>query len=173
MKLAGDAPLIRKAIASLQAGLPAQIAVFNAEAANQVDLLEPAVIHFGGTDSLSANAFPQLEVAAMDGLTGAFDLDRTEFDHDVAVNVVAWQECLTGEVSQAYEMALGYRRAVCEVLLVKDAFGAEVEVAQEGGLTWRIDVLPFEPTDDGREFRKWRVPTFLRFRLETVERFSS
>ena len=170
-EIAFVAPIIRAAIASLQAGLPARIAAFNAESANQVDLAAPVAYHFGGNDVLSTAGFPQVEIAAAQGALGAWTIGRSEVDHDPVVNAVVWQEALTGQIPPAYEAALGYVRCLLEVLRAPNAFGAGVEIAQEQGVFWRVDVIPFEMTDEQREFRKWRVPALVVFRLETVEKF--
>lgn len=165
------APIIRATIASLQAGLPARITAFNAEVANQVDLVEPAAYHFGGNDVLSTVGFPQIEVAASQGTLGSWTIGRSEADHDPVVQIVVWQEAMTGQIPPVYEAALGYVRCCLEVLRAPNAFGAGVEIAQEQGVFWRVDVLPFEMTDENREFRKWRVPALITCRVEAVEKF--
>ncbi|RDI73303.1 hypothetical protein Gocc_2903 [Gaiella occulta] len=174
-EIAFVAPLLRAAIATLKAGLPARIAAFNAQTENTVALAAPDVsaYHFGGNDVLSAAGFPQIEVAAPQGSFGAWTIGRTEVDHDPVVNVVVWQEALHGQIPPAYEAALGYVRCVIEALRSPGAFGGQVEIAQDNGVFWRIDVLPDDMTSDGREFRKWRVPALITFRLETVEKFGS
>lgn len=168
------APVIRAAIATLQADLAARIAAFNLAAANQVDLASPAVdaYHFGGTDVLTATTFPQIEVGSPQGQFGAWSIDRIEVDHDPVVNVSVWQEGVgAGNVPLAYEASLGYTQCVIETLAPKNAFGPDVEIAQAGGVYWRIDVLPDDPTSEPRDFRVWRVPALIVFRLELVERF--
>ncbi len=163
------APIIRATIASLQANLPARITAFNAE--GNVQLTAPIAYHFGGNDVLSAEGFPQVEVAASQGSFGAWTIGRSEVDHDPIIQVVVWQEALTGEIPPAYEAALGFVRCVLEVLREPNAMGAGVEIAQEQGVFWRVDLLPFEMTDTEREFRKWRVPALITIRVETVEKF--
>ncbi len=168
------APIVRAAIVSLKADLPGQIVLFNAEAANTVDLTAPATAsyHFGATDTHSAFTFPQVEVAAVQGQTGQFAVGRVEVDHDVAVNVICWLEGLTGEVAPVYEQLLGMARVVIEVLSRPDAFGPEVELSNETGIFWRVsEAIPLDGDDPNREILKWRVPVFLQFRVETVERF--
>lgn len=167
------APIIRATIASLQAGLAARVAAFNAETANQVDIVTPdsASYFFGGNDVLSAGAFPAVEVAASQGTLGSWTIGQGEVDHDPVVNVVVWQEALTGQIPPVYEAALGYVRCCLEVLRVPNAFGNGVSITQEQGVFWRVDLLPYEMTDSEREFRKWRVPALITFRLEAVEKF--
>lgn len=168
------APDIRAAIASLKAGLPAQVALYNAEPANTLDLVAPAdeAIYFGGNDALAAVGFPAIEVAAMEGRFGNFTVNRLEADHDPTINVVVWQEGTTGDIPTMYELALGYARVVIEVLMRDDAFGPGAEIAQQAGIYWRCDVIPVEPTSETREFRIWRLPMFLRFTIEKVERYA-
>lgn len=167
------APIIRATIASLKANLPARVTAFNAEPENVTKLTAPAddAYHFGGNDVLSASGFPQVEVAASQGSFGAWTIGRSEVDHDPIIQVVVWQEALTGEIPPAYEAALGFIRCVLEVLREPNAMGAGVEIAQEQGVFWRVDLLPFEMTDTEREFRKWRVPALITIRAETVEKF--
>lgn len=167
------APLIRAALQSLEANLPGQIAQFNAQPANMVELEVPRAYVFAADDPLGTTGpgFPVVEVAAMEGRTGRWAVDRTEVDHDAVVNVTVWHEGDRGELSPAYEMSLGLARCVIEVLRVPGAFGPQVEVANENGLFWRADALPADFTSDQREFRKWQIPVFLQFRLEAVERF--
>ncbi len=167
------APIIRATIASLQAGMPARIAAFNAEPANTVDLEVPldGSYYFGGNDVLSASAFPAVEVAAGQGTFGGWTVGRTEVDHDPIVNVVLWQEAGSGLIPPVYEAALGYARCVIETLRQPNAMGDGVEIAQDAGVFWRIDTLPYDMTDDQRTFRKWRVPALVMLRLETVEKF--
>ncbi len=169
--LTGDAPILRAALATLQTQLPDRIAVFNGESANTVDLEPVQTFHFGPTDQLASFPFSQVEVMAAQGSTGEFSVDRVEFDSDLAVDVVLWQERTDGEVQAGYEAALGYKRCLLETLIPTGAFGQEAELAQSNGVVWRIDMLPFEPTAEGRQIRKWRIPVLCRFRLETVDRF--
>jgi hypothetical protein len=165
-------PVIRAAIASLQAGMPGQVAAFNAEPANLAALEAPTVYHFGGQDVLDAFPFPQVEVFTPSGRTGNWAVQRVEVDHDLRLNVVVWTEGDTGEIPDLAEKALGYARCVIECLAPPDACGPRVELAQENAVVWQIDVIPGDPTADGREFRRWRAPAFIQLGLETVERFA-
>ncbi|HLE98975.1 MAG TPA: hypothetical protein VI540_03685 [Gaiellaceae bacterium] len=163
------APIIRSAIASLQANLPTQIAAFNAEPENEVTLTAPVAFHFGAADPLIE--FPAIEVAATDGATAQWAIDRSEGDHFPQIAVVIWFEGERGEIGPTYEASLGMARCVLEVLSQTGAFG-EAEIPNDAGaVTWRTDVLPADLTEDGREFSKWRCAVLLVFRLETVERF--
>lgn len=149
-----------------------QVAQFNAELENAVDIEAPQTYHFGGTDLLSAHAWPQVEVAAIEGRTGAESQDRLEKDYDLTINVVVWLEGESGEVPALYEQALGIARCVIECLNVADAFGPSTELAEDGGaIYWRGDVVPPDPTAESREFRRWRTPVFVQFRLSLVEKF--
>lgn len=171
-KMTFAAPLIRAAIARLQADLPDAIAAFNAE--GSVQLVEPVEYAFGAADPLILTNGPVVEVSIPTGTAGAWGLNRVEFDHDQRVNVCVWHEGSRGDLPETYEMSLGLGRCVIEVLAQDEAFGPEVEIAGEGdGVVWRADVIPDDPTDDGRDFRKWRVPVLIQFQLETVERFQA
>ena len=163
------APIIRSAIAALQANLPSQIALFNAAPENEVELAEPVGYHFGAADPLVA--FPAIEVAATDGTTSQWAIDRSEGDHFPSVSVVIWFEGDRGELSPTYEASLGLAKCVIEVLSRPRAFGQAEIPNDSGALTWRTDVLPGDLTEDGREFSKWRCAVLLVFRLETVEQF--
>lgn len=165
------APYIRAAIATLQGQMPDQVAQYNAQVENESDIETPATYHFGGTDLLSAFAWPQVEVAAIDGRFGTASYDYSERDYDPTINVVVWLEGVSGEIPVLYEQALGIARCVIECLRVKDAFGPETELAADGAIYWRGDVIPTDPTDDNREFRRWRTPVFVQFKLSLVEKF--
>lgn len=168
------APIIRAALATLEETVPGQIAVFNAEPENTVDLVVPVVYAFGADDPLGVSGFPVIEVAAAQGRSGNWAVEKAEFDHDVALTVCVWHEGDRGEFSTTYEMSLGLARCVTEALCIDDAFGPDAELPNRedgGGIYWRSDALPADPTDDGREFRKWRVPVLIQFDLEAVERF--
>lgn len=163
---------IRAALASLEAGMPDQVAAFNAEAANTVDLEAPQTYKFGIIDAHAAHAFPQVEVAVVEGSFGEWGVERTEADHDPRLNVVIWLQGTTGETSVEYEKALGLIRCAIEVLADKDAFGPDAEIANENGIYWRLsELIPLEMDDVNREVRKWLVPGFIQFRLESVVRF--
>lgn len=175
-KMQGEGPLIRAAIAQLQAYMPGQVAAFNAEPANTVELPVPETYHFGGQDLLNAYAFPQIEVAIVTGDTGEFSIERTEVDHDPRANVAIWHQGDVGDVPQLYEAMLGLKRCVIECLVPRNAFGPGVEIAQQRGISWRIDTLPWDPTASspatGRDFQKWMGSALVQFRLEDVEKFT-
>ncbi len=166
------APPIRAAIASLKAGLPAQIEQFNQQPENTVQLTEPVddAYYFGGNDTISANGFPAVEVAMMDGRIRNFAVGHLDMDHDPTMNIVIWLEGATGELPAVYEQALGLTRCALEVLLTPHAFGPGVELDNDRGVFWRADILPADPTSEAREFQKWLVPMFLQIALQTVER---
>lgn len=174
----GDAPLVRAAIAQLQTYMAGQIGLFNADPANTVELDEPQTYHFGGNDLLTAFAFPQIEVAAVIGDTGLFTINRATVDHNPRVNVSVWQDGADGggDIPTLYEKMLGFKRCVIECLAPNNAFGPGVEIAQVNGVSWRIDVLPHDPTAstpaEGRKFQKWLGSALIQFRLEDVETFT-
>lgn len=179
------APIIRAALATLRANLPGQVALFNAEPANTVDLAAPAdnggalgdlgvAYVFGAADPLTAYGFPLIEVAVMEGRSGNASIDFMEFDHNPRVNVVCWHEGDRGELATTYEMSLGLARCVIECLIDDDAFGPGLVIRGDdqegGGIFWRADALPADIASDEREFKKWQVPVFLQFEVEAVER---
>lgn len=166
-------PIIRAALTTLEANLPGQIAQFNAQPENQVDLEEPRAYVYSADDPLGTTGpgFPVVEVAAMEGRSGRWAVDRVAADHDVVVNVNVWHEGDRGQLPPTYEMSLGLARCVIEVMRVTGAFGPGIEIANENGIYWRADALPADFTSDQREFRKWQVPVFIQFRLEADEQF--
>ena len=164
------APVIRAALATLEAQLPALVAAFNADPDNTVVLDAPATYHFGATDQLSAFPFPQIEVHATSGTFGDFGVGRVEVDHDIAVNVIGWQEAFEGDVPSAYERAAGLCKVIIEALIQPAAFGPNADVPNSAGVAWRIDVVPDDAAVPDREFKKWRLASMVRLRLETVER---
>lgn len=160
-------------IASLQAGMPARVAAFNADPSNLVDIVTPATYTLGVIDAHAANPFPQLEAAAVEGTFGEWSVGRAEVNHDPRVNVVIWLQGVTGEIAPVYEQMLGMIACVIEVLRAPDACGAEVEIANDQGIYWRLsELIPLEMDSPEREIRTWLVPGFLQFRLEKVEHFS-
>lgn len=175
-KISFVAPIIRSATAQLETYMPGQVTLFNAEPANQVEIVEPQTYHFGGQDMLSAFAFPQCEIAAVTGDTGEWAIARSEADHDPRVNVALWIEGAEGDIPTLYEQTLGLVRCVIECLNPVGAFGPGVEIAQRQGISWRIDVVPHDPTartpSEGRTFQKWLGSGIVQFRLETVEHFT-
>lgn len=172
------APLIRAAETRLQRYMPGQVAAFNAELANTVELDAPATYHFGGNDLLAAFAFPQIEIAAVTGDTGNWAIARTEVDHNPRVNVAVWIDGADGggDIPTLYEKTAGLVRCVIECLAADGAFGAGIELAQEQAIAWRIDTVPFDPTAstpaEGRTFQKWLGSGLVQFRLEDVEHFT-
>ncbi len=177
-KIAFVGPLVRAAIATLSAQMPGQVAAFNAEPANTVVLVAPATFHFGGNDLLSAFAFPQCEVAAVTGDLGNFTIARATADHDVRCNVSLWIDGADGggDIPTLYEQAAGLARCAIECLTPTGAFGVGVEIANDHGVSWRIDVVPFDPTaqtpSSGRNFQRWLGSALLQFRVEPIEAFS-
>lgn len=164
---------IRGAIAALERDMPAQVAAFNLEPDNTVELEVPASYHFGATDRHAAFPFPQVEVAAVQGQTGRFEINRRAVDHDVILNVVVWLEGTTGEVGPVYEQLLGMARCVIEILTPTDAIAAGAEISNERGVYWRVsEAIPLDQDDENRTLQKWRVPVFVQLRIEDVEEFA-
>lgn len=170
------APIIRAGIAQMQAHMADQVAAFNAEPANQVALVAPATYHFGGNDLLTAFAFPQVEVAAVTGDTGQWAIGHAEVDHNPRVNIALWLEGDQGEIPALYEQTTGLVRCIIECLSPAGAFGPGVQLAEEQAITWRVDVIPNDPTanspEQGRDFQKWLGSGLIQFRLEDVEQFA-
>lgn len=170
------APEIRAAILQLQTYMPGQAAAFNADARNSIDIEAPATYHFGGQDLLNAYAFPQVEVAAVTGDTGEFAIGRTRADHDPRVNVAIWLQGSEGDIPHLYEQTVGMVKCVIECLAPVGAFGPGIEISNQGGIVWRIDVLPNDPTatspNEGRDFQKWLGSGLVQFHLEAVEHFT-
>jgi len=164
---------IRAALETLEAGMPAQVAAYNADPANEAVLDAPESYHFGVAHPLAAHAFPQVEVAAVEGRFGQWAVERTEADHDPTLNVVIWLQSGSGEAAEVYEQLLGMAKCAIELLRVDGAFGPEVEISNENGIYWRVsEAIPLEMDDEQREVKVWTVPVFLQFRLEKVERFT-
>lgn len=170
------APIIRAGITTLEAQMPGQVAAFNAEPANTVELDEPQTYHFGGQDLLVSYAYPQIEVGATSGDTGNWAINRSEVDHDVTMNVAVWIQGEIGDVPDLYERVLGTCRCVIECLSPNNAFGPGIEIRQQKGISWRCDVIPWDPTHNspaqGRDFQKWMGSGLIVFRLEDVEHFT-
>lgn len=170
------APLVRAATATLQAGMPAQVAAFNAEVANLVDIAVPATYHFGGQALLAAYAFPQCEVAAVSGKLGNFTHRQATADHDLMVNVALWVQGDEGDIPTLYEKTLGLVRCAIECLTPDGAFGPGVVLAKDLGISWRCDVVPYDPTASspaqGRSFQSWLGSGLIQFRVEPVELFT-
>jgi hypothetical protein len=169
------APLVRAATATLQAEMAAQVAAFNAEPANTVEIEEPATYHFGGQALLNAYAFPQCEVAAVSGKLGNFAIARATADHDLTVNAALWVQGEEGDIPTLYEQTLGLVRCAIECLTPTGAFGPGVELAQDLGVSWRCDVVPYDPTASspaaGRSFQHWLGSGLIQFRVEPIETF--
>lgn len=165
------APIVRAALASLEAAFPAHVAVFNAEGDNAVDLVAPAEYVFGASDPKIE--YPSVEVFILDGRLGPFSLGQAgvgEADHDPWLTVTVWIIGDDGEVPKLYEQALGYARVVIEILTEDGKLGPDAEVSGEAdAIDYRI--LPGELVDEERELRRWKVPVVVRFRVEAIERW--
>lgn len=180
----GVAPILRAALASLEADWAQQIALYNAEAANRIDLDQPAAsiqpgFQTGGGFVFGAapvmDSYPTVEVNALEGTFGPFSTgdpaESGDFDSTPRLNVVVWLQGVTGEVPDLYESALGYVRVVTEILCQKDALGVSAEVSgtRDDAVAWNVDVIPSGPADVEREFRIWKLPIQLSFAIEAVE----
>ncbi len=137
------APRIKTTIASLraQAGMPARVAAFNAEA-NGVTLTVPAAYAgalepprpglayvFGGLPQHGAGEFPVIEVAIPDAVVQNFSLEQWDGDLESSVVVAVWAGRTGGEdFPLLYEKVLGYARCISEVLIVPGAIYPSEEV---------------------------------------------
>ena len=129
------APRIRTTIASLRAGMPARIAVFNAEGNAQLDvpaddggLLAPRRpglgYVFGGMPAYGAGEFPVLEVAVPDAVADNVTIEQLTADVSASLVIAVWAGRTSGEeFPDLYEKVLGYARCATEVLLQPDAVG--------------------------------------------------
>lgn len=164
------APIIRATLATLADGMPAQIAAFNAQPANAVQLTEPQTYVFGAVALMIAEPFPIIECAAVSGDIGNFTVARATGDHDLRLNCAVWTQSTSGDVPLLYEETLGLMRCVIEVLTPTGAFGAGVEIAQDVGISWRSDVVPADLTAqkpaDGRPLEGWLGSGLIQFRVE-------
>lgn len=160
---------ILAATASLQAGMPAQVAAFNADPLNPTDIDVPQTYHFGGEFELANFAWPQVEVAVGDGRLQNFPTGNVGADHFPSCGVAIWLEGETGEIKTLYQQVLGLRHCALQILTKTGAFGAGVQIDRVRGVFWRADVVPADPQN--RDFERWRTPLFLQFALETVETF--
>lgn len=127
------APRIRTTLASLRAGLPARITVFNGEGNAQLALpaddagalspRRPGLGYiFGGLPRYGAGEFPVIEVAIPDAQVDNLSLAHVEGDLSSSIVVAVWAGRTSGEdFPQLYETVLGYARCVTEVLLVPGA----------------------------------------------------
>lgn len=165
------APVIRAALATLEARFPTHVAAFNAEAANDVELVAPVAYAFGALDPMTD--YPVVEASLLGGQLGPFDVHTVEADSSPTLNLVIWLMGTTGEVPTLYEQALGYARCAIEILVEADAFGPDYGIANEqGAIDWRIlGVLPAEPADKDRTIERWRIPVSVQVKLDGVERW--
>ena len=167
------APIIRAALASLQAGFAAHVATFNTEAENLVDLTAPAAYVFGATDVM--DDYPVVEAAILRGTVGPFSVGTAgvgDADSTPALQVIVWLQGVTGEVPGLYEAGLGYARCVIEILTVDGALGdtAEVSGSREDAISYSVEgPIPQSPDDVDREFRKWKIPIVIDFLVEAVD----
>jgi hypothetical protein len=121
------APRIRTSIASLRAGLPARIAIFNGEGnaqlvvpADDAGALEPR-----RPGQYGAGEFPVIEVAIPDAIVQNLSVAHVEGDLDSSLVVACWAGRTDGQdFPTLYEQVLGYARCVTEVLLQPDAIYA-------------------------------------------------
>lgn len=170
------APIIRAALASLEAEMPAHVAAFNAESENGVALDVPAAYVFGATDVM--DAFPIIEAAILRGTMGPFSVGTAgvgDADSTPTLQVIVWLQGLTGEVPSLYEAGLGYARCVIEILTVDEALGdyAEVSGTMSDAISYSVEgPLPASPADTEREFQKWKIPVVVEFVVEAVDHWA-
>lgn len=177
VKITGPAPIIRAAIASLEANFAAHVSTWNAEPANTVAIENPVEYAFGVATDLIV--YPVVEVSIVDGGFGPFSVGQAgvgDADHTPRLQVVVWQEGTTGEVSDLYEAAIGYVRCVTEILIDDGALGdnAEISGTAPDAIRYRLNPpLPVDPSSVDRQLRKWRVPTTVEFLIEAIETFTA
>lgn len=165
--LTGLAPIIRSTIASLQTGMAAQIAAFNNDSANSVQLDAPATYLFGITDVRSAVQMPLVEVVIRDWTMDIVDIGLN-MDVDPELIVICWQEGASGDVPEAYEASMGLSKCALEVLMQDNAFGPTVGRldSRDGARTvGACRMFPADLSSDRRTVTKWHVGTELRFTL--------
>lgn len=174
-KINGAAPIIRAAITALQTNMAAHVAAFNAEAANLVDLTVPAEYVFGASAEMIA--YPVVEVAVLNARMGPFSVGQAgvgDADFTPTLQVIVWQEGLTGEVPEIYEAGLGYARCVTEILCEHGALGGDADVSgvREDAVAWRVlEPILQNPEAEDRRIRKWKVPLVVSFIVEAVDRW--
>lgn len=164
------APILKAAIASLQAGLDDRIAVFNAEAGNPTLVVPDAGSYaFGGRDDWSV--YPAVEVGAGHVQYGNLSLAQVDADVSLPVVVGVWLEGGTGEIEELYEQALGYGRVVTEVLIEPDAFGAGLVLDAErlDSIDWLFPTIPVGQPDEGRRFQKWKTAAIGTFQIDDYD----
>lgn len=161
-------PTLRAARDTLQNGLPGVIEAFNNDPSTTVTLDVPGDDRYflGGEDPLGGGGgFPSVEIYLPTGSLGPFDLTREHANVDDRVVVVVWAESDRGEIDELYEAVTGYGRCALELLVRDNAFGADVEIANEqGAITYGYAMVPDDP--ESRDFKKWRAPATLTFKLE-------
>lgn len=166
------APIIRAALASLEAAFPAHVATFNAEGENAVDLETPMEYVFGASDPKTL--YPSVEVFVLEGTLGPFSTGEAgvgDSDHTPRLVVITWIMGDDGEHSTIYERALGYARCVIEILAEDGTLGATAEVSGgDDAIDYRI--LPaVQIEDEDRDLPRWKVPVVCRFVVEAIERW--
>lgn len=166
-------PSLRAAQTTLQNLLPGLIIAYNAEPATTQQIVAPAAGRYfiPAEDPLGGGGgFPVVELFIGTGSLGPFDIDRGKGDMDDRCTVIIWNESDRGELAELYESTTGYGRCVLEVLLQDNAFGTDVEIANDpGAVTYDYSIVPGDQSNpDQRDFQKWRTAAVLTFRLEDV-----
>lgn len=169
------APLIRAALAKLEADYASHVAAFNAEPANTVDLTVPSLFVFGA-EATFAGAYPYVEAAAVDGTLGPFSIGEagnpSEGDSTPRIQIVTWVEGASGEVSELYETALGYARVTIEILSRHGSFGVDADLSNDAdAIVWRVDPIPSELDDLERTVLRWKMPASVSFKVEAIDRW--
>jgi hypothetical protein len=161
-------PTIRAVKASLEQGLPARIAAFNAEPENGVQLIVPAAYYEGAEDLLEAGGFPAVEIWIPAGRMGPFAIGNADANVDdrVVVSITAWGD--TGEARDLYETLAGYGRCAIEVLVEPDAFGPDIDISNvPGAVTYDYGIVPADALQT-KAVSKWRGNAALTFLVEDV-----
>lgn len=147
--------------------MPGQVAAFNNDLANTVEIDPPQQYAFGATHPKSAALFPLVEVAIRDWTMDIIDIGG---GMDVApeVIVICWQQGPEVDLEALYEASMGLAKCALEVLLADNAFGPTVgrlDGRDGARIAGSARALPADLAADGRSFTKWNVPTELRFTL--------
>lgn len=167
-------PVLRAAETTLQNLLPGLIAAYNAEPATtvQLDVPDAARYFIPAEDPLGGGGgFPVIELFIGSGGLGPFDINVSKADVNDRAVVCLWHERDRGELGELYETITGYGRVLLEALLQDDAFGVDVEIANEtDAVTYDYSIIPesFTNENDRDSFQKWRTPVVCTFKLEDV-----
>lgn len=133
--------VVDSAIASIAADLPDVIATINAEtgaanpAAIELEMPDPrpveegGAIYFGGFDIVK---YPSIEIASPDFSLADFDLDN--WSADLRAVLMVRGHVMDANAARVLRRAYRFGRALLQVLLQPDAFGAGVQIRKDDGV---------------------------------------